>query len=161
VSNRTLAALELTGVHRIGLLMSPSSLVTVELRLRSPPRGGAPRPEARFFVDLDPCDTLRSEIEVALIPEPGGLFRGMFRLEPTAREQFFYRVGLCASPGSAWTLRIRSAARDQDLLDDGDTLDTAKCWLVGTCTLAAARDGRVVALDAYRSRRAARAHRRL
>jgi hypothetical protein len=49
-------------------------------------------------------------------------------------EAFIYRVGICAAPGTAWSLCVRDAeSQGSDLLFDSDMLTMAKEWLIGSC----------------------------
>ena len=134
--------------------MRLQSLTVVELNLRLPPELGQPPPEVRFWVDLEPAGPLRTESEVALALERPWVYRGTFTVEPTGQAHVFYRLGLCAAPGSSWSLRIRDGAEGPWLLTDGDTLDRGKCWLVGSCPLGTARrPAELFRLEDYRPRR--------
>lgn len=134
--------------------MSRLSVANVELCLKLPPNAAAAAPEVRLLVDLESSCSLHSETEVALQLDGKWAYRGSFVVEQTVPSSLLYRLGICAVPGTLWTLRIRDAD-SRYLLSDADTLDTPKSWLVGSCPLGAATAyGEVTMLDEYRARRA-------
>jgi hypothetical protein len=134
--------------------MSRLSVATVELCLKLPPSTAAAAPEVRLLVDLESSCSLHSETEVALQLDGKWAYRGSFVVEQSVPSSLLYRLGICAVPGTLWTLRIRDAD-DRYLLSDADTLDAPKSWLVGSCPLGAARAyGEVTSLQDFRARRA-------
>lgn len=91
--------------------------------------------EVRAWIDEE---SLVNEHEIELTRE-AQTWSGLFSAEGQA---FIYRVGICAPPGSCWSLSVCAAAQDgPELLFDSDMLTMAKEWLVGSCdaVLAATR----------------------
>jgi hypothetical protein len=128
------------------------SLATAEVLLRLPSSQSSVVPEGRLLVDLESARSPYSEREVALVLHRDRVHRGSFVIEPSA-SLLLYRLGICAPRGTLWKLRIRDAY-ERDVLNDADTVDTQKSWLVGTCPLTAAcTAGEVVSLERYRARR--------
>jgi hypothetical protein len=138
------------------------------------------RPEVRAWIDPNPEAGLEGELELPLRRVNGGAWVGAFAIGATHPQRFLYRLGLAAHAGADWSLCIRQRGLKQDILTDRDTLDIAKCWLVGSCNVPAAwhastqadkaqvtrmprscapsasaheSQPRVVSLDSYRSRR--------
>ena len=86
--------------------------------------------QVRAFID-EPASTLASEHEVPLVRDEVESWSGLFTAEG---DMFSYRVGICAPPGSCWSLSVRAATDDScEVLFDSDVLTMAKEWLVGTC----------------------------
>jgi hypothetical protein len=87
--------------------------------------------QVRVWIDSKPTGDLSSEQELELVRDAEASWSGLFSAEG---EAFIYRVGICAPPGSCWSLSVRDAADDgEELLFDSDMLTMAKEWLVGSC----------------------------
>lgn len=89
-------------------------------------------PQIRVWIDDPLAGDLASEREVALVREAEDSWGARFSTEGDA---FTYRIGICATPGTTWTLSFRSADDGDELLFDSDRLTVAKEWLLGTCEL--------------------------
>lgn len=92
---------------------------------------GSSDAQIRLWVDSELGGDLDCEQEVDLVRDEEASWSGLFSAE---RESFIYRVGICATPGIAWSLSVRDArANGHELLFDADMLIMAKEWLVGSC----------------------------
>jgi hypothetical protein len=111
-------------------------LVELVLELRLPDRRVVP--SARAWVDLEPSGNLCSETEVQLELRRHWMWCGTFLVgRGSPSSGFFYRLGLRAATGAEWSLRVHDRTLRRNLLEDSDTLAMSKCWLVGSCPLAA------------------------
>jgi hypothetical protein len=87
--------------------------------------------QVRVWIDNELTSDLSSEQELELSRDDEASWSGLFSAEG---EGFVYRVGICAAPGTAWSLSVRDAGGEGDeLLFDSDLLTMAKEWLVGSC----------------------------
>lgn len=92
---------------------------------------GSGEAQVRVWIDSQLTSDLSSEHELELVRDDEASWSGLFSAEG---EGFVYRVGICAAPGTAWSLSVRDAAGNGDeLLFDSDLLTMAKEWLVGSC----------------------------
>jgi hypothetical protein len=94
--------------------------------------------EVRMFVDVSPGEGLGRECEVALVRGTEG-WSGAFEVPDDHSDLILFRLGLCAEEGGLWSLRMAHRELGHEILFDGDQLALAKCWIVGTCSLAVAR----------------------
>lgn len=115
--------------------MKPTLIdLVLELRLRD--RGVIP--EVRAWVDLEPSSDLDSETELQLELRRQWMWSGTFLVARSGLASgFFYRLGLRATAGAEWSLRVHDRTLRRDILEDNDALAVPKCWLVGSCALAA------------------------
>lgn len=87
--------------------------------------------QVRVWIDNELSSDLSSEHELQLVRDDEASWSGLFSAEG---DGFVYRVGICASPGTAWSLSVRDeAGQGDELLFDSDLLTMAKEWLLGTC----------------------------
>lgn len=88
--------------------------------------------QVRVWIDTELGGDLSCEQEIDLVrDDEESSWSGLFSAEG---EAFIYRVGIRATPGTAWSLSVRDAGSDGDeLLYDSDLLTMAKEWLIGSC----------------------------
>ena len=86
--------------------------------------------QVRVWIDSQLTSDLSSEHELELVRDDEASWSGLFS---ASGEGFVYRVGICAAPGTAWSLSVREANNGDELLFDSDLLTMAKEWLVGSC----------------------------
>jgi hypothetical protein len=88
--------------------------------------------QVRVWIDTELGGDLSCEQEIDLVrDDEEASWSGLFSAEG---EAFIYRVGICATPGTAWSLSVRDASNDGgELLFDSDLLTMAKEWLIGSC----------------------------
>jgi hypothetical protein len=92
---------------------------------------GSSDAQVRLWIDTELGGDLDCEQEVELVSAEEASWSGLFSAK---REAFMYRVGICATPGTAWSLSVRDArANGRELLFDSDMLVMAKEWLIGSC----------------------------
>jgi len=92
---------------------------------------GSGEAQIRVWIDDELSSDLSSEHELKLVRDDEASWSGLFSAES---DRFVYRVGICAQPGTAWSLSVRDEAGEGDeLLFDADLLTMAKEWLLGTC----------------------------
>lgn len=101
----------------------------IELRVRNPRF----EPEVRAWVDVEPDGDLSDETELRLTRGDRLVWCGGFELPEVMPAYFLYRLGLKATAGAEWSLRVRDRTWGMDVLTDWDSLDGPKCWLVGSC----------------------------
>lgn len=120
-------------------------------------------PQVRAFIDLQIEAGLGTETELSMRLVDDHTWLGCFTLARKHSRSFLYRLGLVAHSGVAWSVQIAETGTQNILLADGDTFDTAKCWLVGSCSAAVAEPSRRAAALSLsdRSRRFASEGRRL
>ena len=88
--------------------------------------------QVRVWIDTELGGDLSCEQEIDLVrDDEESSWSGLFSAEG---EAFIYRVGIRATPGTAWSLSVRDASSDgEELLYDSDLLTMAKEWLIGSC----------------------------
>jgi hypothetical protein len=88
--------------------------------------------QVRVWIDTELGGDLSCEQEIDLVrDDEESSWSGLFSADG---EAFIYRVGIRATPGTAWSLSVRDASTDGDeLLFDSDLLTMAKEWLIGSC----------------------------
>ena len=86
--------------------------------------------QVRVWIDGQLQGDLSSEQELDLVHDDEVSWSGLFSSEG---EAFIYRIGICATPGSCWSLSVRDNRDGNELLFDSDLLTMAKEWLVGSC----------------------------
>lgn len=92
--------------------------------------------QVRVWIDTELTGDLSCEQELDLARDADTSWSGLFSA-PSGL--FMYRVGICAAPGTAWSLCVRQAAADGgEVLFDSDKLTMAKEWLIGSCELGSA-----------------------
>ena len=88
--------------------------------------------QVRVWIDTELGGDLSCKQEIDLVrDDEESSWSGLFSAEG---EAFIYRVGIRATPGTAWSLSVRDARSDgEELLYDSDLLTMAKEWLIGSC----------------------------
>lgn len=97
------------------------------MSVESTDRGAA---KVRVWIDPHLKADLSSEQELDLVQDDESSWSGLFSYEG---EAFMYRIGICAPPGSCWSLSVRDRRDGNELFFDSDRLTMAKEWLVGSC----------------------------
>jgi hypothetical protein len=121
-------------------------MALIELRVSLEITSPSCKPEVRAWIDLEPDIGLDSEVELPLRQLSGPEWVGCFTLAQARPQRFLYRLGLAAEAGVDWSLRVHSRRSRRDILLDGDTLATAKCWLVGSCCVPRTEHRRVAGM---------------
>jgi len=92
---------------------------------------GSSDAQVRVWVDTQLTGDLDCEHEIDLVCDDEMSWSGLFAAED---EVFIFRVGIYATPGTAWSLSVRDASANGDeLLFDADMLTMAKEWVIGSC----------------------------
>jgi hypothetical protein len=86
--------------------------------------------QVRVWIDAELTGDLSSEQEIELVRDDETTWSGVFSAEG---EAFMYRIGICAAPGTPWSLTVHKCREGDELLCDGDMLTMAKEWLIGSC----------------------------
>lgn len=102
-----------------------------EIRVSLLPGAAGGGGRVRAFIDPDPV-ALDREFEVAMVALRETAWVGRFDLEANDADHPYYRVGMSGPPECGWMLSIRELSSRCLLIRDGDRLDGAKTWLLGS-----------------------------